>query len=513
MKGAADLSRRRLIAGSTLGVAVLIGLAFFAVANYFGWKYHHRSDWTSSELYTLSEKTENTLAVLDQDLDVVVFLNPADPLYQPVRELLARYEAASPRISVREVDPEKNILEAQKVVDQYELDRLNVVVFNTGDGKKVLDAASLAEYDFSGAQFGQGPEMTGFKGEQAFTSAIMELTQRRRPKVLFSAGHGEREIEDLSASGLSAFRELLARDNFESDSWASLGQSSLPADADVIVVGGPTSTFIEQELDLLRSYLDGGGRLLVLLDPILTAEGTLLQTGLEPLLAEYGVEVGTDIVVDPANPLPFFGAETIFVNKFGDHVITDSLAGAQLSLIVPMARSAAAGTSESLAITELVTTTEEGWGETDLMNLDRVERQDTDTPGPVSIAVAVSPKTEAEGDLEVGDLATDEDSATEQSEPSIDGQVPAGMRLVVVGDSDFVSNAQMRNVPNETFAANALNWLVERETLVGIPPKMPEQVRLNLTQGQLSRVTWLVLVVLPGLAVALGIAVYLRRRR
>ncbi len=85
--------------------------------------------------------------------------------------------------------------------------------------------------------------------------------------------------------------------------------------------------------------------------------------------------------------------------------------------------------------------------------------------------------------------------------------------MVVVGDSDFASNGQMQNVPNATFLANALNWLVERETLVGIPPKAPEQVRLSLTRGEMTRISWLVMAILPGLALALGVLVYLRRRR
>ncbi len=89
----------------------------------------------------------------------------------------------------------------------------------------------------------------------------------------------------------------------------------------------------------------------------------------------------------------------------------------------------------------------------------------------------------------------------------------AETRLVVVGDSDFASNGQIRNASNAVLVANAFNWLVERDALVGIPPKTPEQTKLNLTSAQLSTITWLVLVILPGLAVAAGVATYMRRRR
>ncbi len=61
--------------------------------------------------------------------------------------------------------------------------------------------------------------------------------------------------------------------------------------------------------------------------------------------------------------------------------------------------------------------------------------------------------------------------------------------------------------------ANAFNWLLERQKLLGIGAKKPEQVRLSLTPGQLSAITWTVLAGLPGLAILAGVAVWSRRRR
>ena len=61
--------------------------------------------------------------------------------------------------------------------------------------------------------------------------------------------------------------------------------------------------------------------------------------------------------------------------------------------------------------------------------------------------------------------------------------------------------------------ANSLNWLVERQSLLGIPPRKTEQVRLTLAAGELRTVYLLSLLLLPGLAVAAGIYVHVRRRR
>ena len=491
-------SKRRLVSGSLLGTGVVLAVLLFVIANYFGWKYYARWDWTSSRLHSISEKTTNVLGQLDRDVEVIAFLSPADQLYGPISELLTGYEEASDRLSVRYVDPEKNLLEAQSLVDRYEIAQLNVLIFDAGNDRRVVDTADLAEFDYSGMQTGQGVRMIAFRGEQVFTSTLVELMENRKPKILFTSGHGELSLDDFSSRGLSMARDLMGKDNFEIEEWITLGETTIPEGTDLIVIAGPTSTFVDPEKELLAAHLHRGGRLLVLLDPVLSADGGFTQTGLEPMLRDFGVELADDVVVDPANPLPFFGAETFFVNIYGDHVITRALDQAQLPVIIPLGRSVRAASSgvEGLTVTELMLSSVDGWGETDLENLDQVAKDDADVPGPVSLAVAVEALDEGE-----------EDPSGEQRDASAD------LRLVVVGDSDFASNSQMQQVPNATFLATGLNWLVDRETLVGIPPKQPEQVHLSLTRSELSRIFWLVLVVLPGLALVSGVVVYFRRRR
>lgn len=509
-------ARRRLVASTTLGAAALLALALLVIVNYFGGKYFKRFDWTSSRLYTLSEKTENVLAGLDRDFDTVVFMTPGEPLYDPVRELLSRYEAASPRIKVRIVDPDKNPAEAQSLVDRYELTQLNVVVFDSGADRRVVESTDLADYDYSGFQMGQGPTMTGFKGEQAFTAAILELAESRKPKVLFTSGHGELEIDDFSAGGLSQARDLLGRDNVEVETWASLGQPRVPEGTDLVVIAGPTARFAESEAAALGEYLDAGGRLMLLVDPTLSDAGAIAGTGLEQLLAEYGVALGADIVVDPSNPLPFYGAETIFVSGYGDHPITRSLDQAQVPVIMPLVRSVSrAEEVAGLEVVELLRTSGEGWGEVDLVNLRQVEKGDADLAGPVPVAVAIAATADGEDEAEADAFVEGEDLEPQTDAaavPEANDDPGAATRLVVFGDSDFATNGQLLNVGNAEILANSINWLVERETLIGIPPKAPEQVRLNLSASQLRRLTWLVLGLLPALAIASGVGVYWRRR-
>lgn len=507
-------SKRAWIHGSTLGAGVILALALFGIVNYFGIKYHKRLDWTSNHIYTLSQKSLNVLKDLKKPIDVVVFMKPGDQLFQPVRELLDRYASASPLIKVRVVDPEKNLAQAQALVNKYKIKQLDVIVFDRGNDRRVVNRAELASYDYSGMRFGQAPRMTGFKGEQQFTGAILGLEENHKPKVLFTTGHGEEQLDDPGSNGWSQAADLLGRDNFDLEEWASLGKTSVPKGTDLVVIAGPKNGFTAPEVQVLKQYLDNGGRLLVFLDPTIEPGGKLAKTGLGGLLSNFGVQVGNDIVIDPSNPLPFFGADTIYVSAYGSQAIVDPLAQARVPVIFPLARSISAEKGVSgYKVTELLHTGKQGWGETDLVHLQQVKKDKNDVPGPVSLGVAVeaekAQKSKAGAEATTAGKTADQTSDKAKSPPS---SQPA-MRLVVYGDSNFATNGQLANVGNATLLANTFNWLVKRESLVTIPPKKPEQVRLNLSAAQLGRITWLVLVIMPGLAIVLGVGVFLRRRR
>ena len=492
-------TRRRLVFGSTLGAAALLAIALVGILNYLGFRHYWRWDWTRSQLYTLSEKTLSILGGLDKDVEVVVFMDEQSEVYEPTKELLARYAAASPRVDVSVVDPVRNPARAQQMVEEYEVDRAAVVFESDGD-KRVVDAADLADYDYSAMQMGGAPELRGFKGEQLFTSAIVELVEERKPTILFTTGHGEPSLDSFEPRGFGRLQRFLGQDNFTIEEWASLGKAEVPAEADLIVVAGPSQPFAQPELQLLSRYVEGGGRLLVLLDPNLTATGRVADSGLAAWLAGRGVTVGEDVVIDPTNLLPFFSAETIFAGNYGDHAITDALRQARVPVVFSLARSvrAAPGAAEG-TVTELVQTSADGWGETDLESLSGVEKGAADLAGPVGLGVAV--------ELSSGGQPPSEEGVPAPAAPS------AGARMVVFGDSDFATNAQLDQPGNATLIANTLNWMVQRETHLGIPPKEPEQVRLSLTPQERRQAFWLVVAGIPAATLIAGIAITVRRRR
>ncbi len=533
MSSRENLPQSRWVRDSTLGAGAILILALFVMANYLALRHYQRFDWTANKLYSLSQKSLNVVAGVEDDVDLVVFLSPESPIYGPVNELLSSYAAANPRLQKREIDPAKNLIEAQRLVQRYSIERDNVVIIATDDDRRVIDEFDLAEYDYSGAQMGQPPTISEFKGEQLITSALLALAEASKPRVLFTTGHGEAALERGDPRSLSQARDLLGKDNFEIEEWSSLGQLEVPPDTDLVVIAGPTTNFLPPELEVLSSYLDAGGRLLILLDPVFAQDArSLVDLGFTEWLAGYGIEITGDVVVDPTSELPFFGPETIFTDAYGSHPVVEALEQRRTRVLLPLARSVSKSEDapEGIEVTELVRTSADGWGETDLANLEDIGFGDGDVPGPVTLAVAVS--FEPAGPAEDSSEESLVEAPSEERELPPEGELPEEIadpveaagdgeeaeeaeeaRLVVFGDLDFASDSQIANGDNAVLLLNALNWLVKREELIDIEGRKPEQTMLTLSQAELSQVYLLVLVILPGFAVALGVWIYLRRRR
>lgn len=501
--------RQRAVGYTAAGVvAVLLAAALTLMVNWLGARHWLRGDWTSSQLYSLSEKSLNIVAGLEEDIRVVVFMTPGSPMFAQVRELLDRYTAASERIQVEYVDPDRDLVRAQAVVDELGILARDTVILSAGERSKHVTSDDLAELDYSGMQYGQGPTMKAFTGEEQLTSAILSLVAARVPKLYFVTGHGEASIDQGTSAperGLRILEEVLRRENMQVED-VSLLSGTVPDDADALAIIGPSQPFTKAEIEVLDSYLERGGRLLVCLDPLIDPGASMRATRLEGLLAARGVEVHDDLVVDPERRLPFFDLSAVYLTDFGSHPVTTGLEG--VAVLLPVTRSLAAVPADGVTTQVIVETSGGGWGETNLGQLaagEPVTKDDDDTAGPVAVGVVAEPAAEAP--VEAQDLGPEPAGETPSSADS------AGFRLAVYGDSDFLVDSQIDNAGNLTLALNTLNWLVAQDQALGIPPRDVEQVNLYLTRGQLGLVLFVTVIGMPLAAIVLGIVMWFKRRR
>ena len=473
------VSRRawRLALRANLVAVILLAGLIFALLNYLSMRHYTRHHWRRDLFAALSEKSSRLLASIPGDIRVTALLRPGHEAYAATAALLREYAAQAPRVSVEFVDPDRDLARAEQLARTYRLPGAECVVFEIGGRHQAVAAADLVEH----ARTGNGDSRRFFRGEQLFTSAIYALTQTARPAVFFLQGHGERSPDDFDPhAGFSRIASRLRDENLEIET-LNLGETrAIPNPCALIVIAGPAREFAPYETALIRDYLDRKGRLLLLLD-------ARVKTGLESLLHEWGVALGDDVVTDTAHTLD--GRE-LYITAYPDHPITAPLQNLATVLYLPRSVRPVpqASGGDKPVVSALAACTAAGWAEFDPDDATARFNPQVDIPGPVPVAVAV----------ERGPV------------PGVHVQIRP-TRLVVVGDSDFVSNGGLMGANADLFL-NAVNWLLAREDLLALAPRTFEELRLVMDARQLRTLFWVVVVALPGLVALLGLAAAWRRR-
>src|ERR1041385_1979549 len=164
-----------------IGVNLIVQLAlllFLAIAaNYLGFEHYRRWDLTRDQKYALSDKTKRFLETIKGKMRVTVFFSANSPIGQDVQSLLTEYQyAAKEKIDIENVDPDRSYSRAKALVDKYKIVSDESQVILDYDGRnKTVKASEMAEMDQGNPMFGEPPKITAFKGEQAITSAMIDL--------------------------------------------------------------------------------------------------------------------------------------------------------------------------------------------------------------------------------------------------------------------------------------------------------------------------------------------------
>jgi ABC-type uncharacterized transport system involved in gliding motility auxiliary subunit len=172
---------------------------------------------------------------------------------------------------------------------------------------------------------------------------------------------------------------------------------------------------------------------------------------------------------------------------------------------------------EGVTAQNLLETSPASWAETDLTLKEPIEMNEgKDRKGPVPLGavatVRASPAASPSPTPGTPSPASPSPAASPASEGESTEKKPAEGRVTAIGDADFASNQLLAFQGNQDFLLNVVAWLAQDPDLISIRPKEPDDQRMYLTRQQQQNVSWLALIVLPGLFVVLGIASWWRRR-
>src|SRR6266436_5981077 len=268
---------------------ILLILFLVAMVNSFAFKHYARWDFSRDPKYTLSDKTERFLKTLKGKMRVTIFFSPNTSIAADVQNLLTEYQyAGNGKIDVEHIDPERNLSRAKELFDKYKVvTDESLLVLDYEGRNKTVKASEMADFDQSGVAFGEGPRVTAFKGEQAITSAMMDLVEGKKKTLGYVTGHKEPSLSE-SSSPITVLKTFIENENIKFQELNLLDLDAIPADVNTVMIVGPQYDFSDREMKLLRHFWDKQGRILLLLDP------SAKTPRLRGFLNELGVKVNDD---------------------------------------------------------------------------------------------------------------------------------------------------------------------------------------------------------------------------
>jgi hypothetical protein len=495
------IHRVRIGLNVLLQIAILLVIAL--MVNYLGFEHYRRWDLSRDQKFALSEKTKRLLQSMPGKARVTVFFMPTNAIGNDVQGMLTEYQyAARGKLDVENIDPERNLSRAKALLDKYKVVTGEDLLVLDYDGRnKTVKASEMAEVDQGNPTFGEPPKVTAFKGEQAVTSALMELVEGKKNTIGYVLGHKEPSIADPPAtamptetptSPIKVLKTFVENENIKFQELNLFEVGAIPSELKAIMIDAPQYDFSDREIKLLRDYWEKQGRILLLLDP------GAKTPRLNAFLNELGVKVNDDRLMAMAKT----GIEEVglfrdvYARFLGESPITKRLTeahgifpGGASSITLEPERVRAA----NVRLQPLVQAEKGYWAEADYNSGDQEKyQQDAVRNGDTIHTIAVSIEKGGSGDERV------------QANSS---------RLVVVSNATFIQDIAIRQDQQALdFISGAVNWLLNREQLIGIAPKVPQTLTFSLEENALRNLRWLILLLMPLIPAVLGFAVWWQRR-
>jgi len=499
-----DPAHASVLVGLVLAMIVVVLLNVVSTRRFTRW------DWTANKRYTLTPATVQTLHDLSDPVEIWVLLGSADPLEQSVKQLLVAYRAETTKLDIHYVDPDRDVVALEDVKKRFKIETGRteqghvvadaIVVVARGDKHWFLSMSDMVEIS-AGDDTQVKP-----KEERALTGAIRSVLGSEKVKLCFTTGHGEMSADDPGREGAGMLRDVLEKDNYElaavdpgapnaTEPFASCG---------VVVIAGLRGGFAKEEAERLRTYLLGGGNLLVAASPITgSSETGMVPANLDRALAPFGIALDDDLVIEEDPQLSFPGTGGIrFVAQPRPHALTAALVKGDDKrdtprIVLHFARSLHRVTEPgSASPADLLLTSQTSFG---LVNIagasqwkDAPQKKAGDLGGPLTVAMA-------------------------SERPKTTPSAAHGPRVVVIGTASPLTSPTFREpLPLRgaaLFVESSISWLASKPQVLDVPDKAAVPAGIRITDDDRAAVRRYVLFLMPGTVAVLGIVIALWRRR
>ena len=468
--------------------AAFIGLV--VLANYVAFENHFRADTTATNQFSLANRTKDLLDNLDRPINVIAYYPDEIPdinmltRHGKVDTMLSEFSKRSGSFSYQFIDPQKEAdLARSQGITSYETLSVSAV------GTDVIDLVQPTDAIYS-------------RLEQDLYTALLVATETQRKKVYFLAGHGERDINRAEEDGYQQIRDGLEVDNYavETLAWSPTQEDvTVPDDAALLVIAGPTGELPAAHADALNAYMAGrqpdgeprreGARLIFLAEPD-------THDSFRAFLAFWGVIVTDGYIRDIEGSQPN-APRTLRVGIYNPQAPPEIVAPRGQPLNVAFMPGAAAlqpviEDSSARVPVPIAATTQSARLINDIERTDPIEEDPRGIYFPaiyldIAAPVGVAAPTERPPDNQIAGMA-------------------------VFGDSDFITNRNVQRGSSAALFLNSANYLMGDFSLVSIRDREFVYREWNLDANEFNFVRFSTWLLLPGLMGIMAVVVWWVRR-
>ena len=470
----ASFKTRSVRVGGYSVVATAIVLAIIIAANLLVGALptaYTELDITANQFYSISDLTKQMLKNLDQDV-TLYWICQSGVEDTSLQTLLQRYSTGSSHVKLEKIDPDLNPTSTQKYSTITFSNNSLIVI--SGDRYRYVDNEDIyrSELDYTTYE-----QVYTFDGENAVTSAIDYVISPDLPKIYLLTGHQEVALED-------DFLRSIELENFLTAQLNLSDLEAVPEDADLLLICAPSTDLTQEEAEMLRSYTAKGGDL-VLLSSLSETESF---PNLYGLMGDYGVSSVAGVVFEGNNSNSYYNYPHYLSPTLGSHAITQPLIDGNYSVLMPEAHGLLIGEApENTTVTSLLNTSDAAYSKTGAWPLTVTEQEAGDIDGPFSVAVAIR---QTISDTENANIVW-----------------ISSIQLLSTNANTVISGG------NLDLFMNSLNWAAENTNEISIRGKNQDVQYLTIHSGSATAMTLLVVGVIPVCFLAVGIYLFIRRKR
>lgn len=472
-------------------IVVLTNVLVYSMTDRFGLKL----DLTEQQIFEVTQETIDYLGTIENDVDIVVMASEDDlattSIYtKQLAETVRKYAQYSQNISVEFVDMDKNPEKVSKYKELYsgDISESNVVV-NCGDRIKVLTVYDL--FEVSTNEYYQS-YISGYNAESALTSAIMYVTDANPMTIALLAVESPTSVSQ-SISDLST---IFTNNGYEVVSVDPLLESLSPDDYDLVIIPAPLNDFTSTVIDKLSDFLYNNGNLGRYIFYIANYDQNSTPN-LDIFLEEYGISIGNSYIFETnsnsAMNVPVYGLNNYVsasIASIANEEYEEGLANTSRPIVAPV----------SVPINLIYDTNNE---------------RETFTLLTTSETSALIP-FDASSDFDISDAETGEQTVMAIGGKFIydDDNNKVSSSIMAIGSAYMLDTMITADTSynNAEFIINAVNKMTGKSNGITILTKSSEAETITITDGEMSNIKNVTVVIFPVIVIAIGFAVFIKRR-